>query len=242
MNIIPAQPAANGFGSSIVLPGSAAPVVNSAGKVILGSVDQLETLINLHDYNLMDKVLLKFTFSRPEDMPKGIERVNHIEGTLDAMHIRDAHKRGEGDLAERGRVREGKVDTGARLVNGLKNMQVAALRRGFASNGFYLTNIHSFVKKAKQRFENDKYVVVVVFQRRADVIELSSATTEQLRELAKGLWGFCYVWQNPHDKNITINLGGFIKDPNVKMKHALVCAGGHVCVKPAQSRVEEANE
>ncbi|MEK7641407.1 MAG: hypothetical protein AAB365_00250 [Patescibacteria group bacterium] len=178
-------------------------------------------------------VLAKFYFTNPKHIPPGIPEVTRAESTaIDAAHIRFAYEIKQGQLAQPGRVREGRVDTGVQFINNLHNVHGGCLVRGLcnANIGYFVTHCHWFRLKSDTPQKSDKYVVVLCFSTDSEKkLETGRATLEARRALASTCWQWLHAYTNPNGV-ITLNFGG--RMPDGKPKNTVVVRNG--CLTAAQ--------
>lgn len=185
------------------------------------------------DLGSVDKVLIKFQFTNGERVPEGIYRFTTSEQLMDKRHAQRAQQGGYGQLAQVGRVRAGRVDTGICLTphgTGINYVQAGLVRRGLTNVQFPLRQCHSkwypdkkyHGSNNKEFLGNGKDVVTLGFQQgefydpaigdkdpnwKNQHEQLNrSSTTEAIRALARITWGICHIWFNPNERSATINL------------------------------------
>lgn len=155
-------------------------------------------------------VIAKFLFTNSKHIPAGIqEQVRLSDAKMDEVHRKNAVEAGQVSKAYKGRVRQGRVDTGEHFIDNAHQMQAGLLRRGLASVGYHLTEAHWYLKKGDPlRDTSDKFVVVLKFSDNTDEsADISRQCTEGIRALANTTWGWCHGWSNP-DGVVTLNFGG----------------------------------
>lgn len=162
-------------------------------------------------------VLVKFTVNRLDLVPPGIpERLRGDEGTIDGFHAQAAIEQDAIELADVGRVRDGRVDTGQAIVQDAKNVIVDMLRIGLANNGFALVSLH--YHKAEKHGKT-KFVITADYKRGKNSLALSDKTTQALRQLAGPTTWTAHIWDNSalcypdgNQKPATINMVGMSSD------------------------------
>ncbi len=174
------------------------------------------------DLSVQDKILVKFFFTNEKHIPPGIPPVERRdEGVIAGAHKLEAMKAGRFSLAETGRVRAGKVDTGTPVFANLPLAHAGFIRRGLANNGFALESVHYYEKRDPGK--TTKFVVVLSFVRGENRIPLDRKVQDALRALAKSVW-FAHVWDNQAVGNpATVNFVGKQQEP---AKNALVVRDG----------------
>lgn len=208
-------------------------------------VQQL-VLGNAADPDAIAMALVKFAFRRPELIPAGIPKVDRQpDYKLDVARQLDAYRSGHKDVAQLGRVRKGRVDTGTQVIKVQRPVHAGLIRRGLANNGFRLTHLHWFTKdsdpKKDPKGQQDPiYTVCACFVRGTQAQEPERAHVEALRALAKLTWNNVYVWENPTGQPATLNFGGLAKDQ--KPKHTLVVRNGIILVEDVQDTLSEERE
>lgn len=183
----------------------------------------MNSVLNGVSLDSVQTVLVKFFFSNQRHIPQGI-KVGKLTDfhNQDDNHAINASLQGRIDLAEVGRVRPGRVDTGENVVKDLQRVQLGVIRRGLTNAGFQLSQVNSFYHEHKRKF-----VVVLGFtkggyyeeaaateeERRSHAILNSPETVEALRALGRTTWQWCHVWDNSEvSQTATINVGGMLTD------------------------------
>lgn len=207
----------------------------SAQVLVLGETEQRVPVLTL---------LVKFTFKRPELIPEGIPRVDRpYDYQVDVAHQVDAYNAGQAKLGRVGRIRKGRVDTGEQVIAVRRPVHAGMIRRGLASQGFSLQDLHWYSREDSGRGPKSvdpKYVVVASFVNRLQNSEPLAAHVRALRELAAMTWAQCFVWDNPNSL-ATINFVGKQGDGQ-QPKHAIVARGGKVTAIDIVEKVAEAQE
>lgn len=163
-----------------------------------------------------DRVLVKFNFTNPKHIPAGIpEKAREGDKEVDSQHAIWAAVNGMAEKAQVSRKREERVDSGEHVIDNLLNVQVAALRSGFANNDFVIADAHWFRHQPNKRAGQShspkpKFVVCLTYRAvepSEKIPKLLRKTVEALRELANTTWKYCHVWNNP-DGCATVNMVG----------------------------------
>ena len=209
----------------------------------------------------VNTVMVKFMFTNPAHIPPGIPQrtVTSIsQKETDEYNAIVAAAAGHAELAEVGRVRQGRIDTGDQTVNNLQLVQLGLIRRGLANVMFQLRSCHSYPKPATPT-SSRKYVVVLTFKggpSDSGYYEEATATPEAkeahkllnspevvsaLRSLANTTWQYCHVWDNSRTrKTATINVGGRI--PDGRPLHAIAVRGGEIVPVELKAALTEGQE
>jgi hypothetical protein len=206
----------------------------------------------------VDTVLVKFFFTNPRLIPEGIRRDRKVSSMkqeqIDFGNGSVAEAVGRKDLAQVGRIRENRVDTGRQVVNNLQLVQLGILRRGLANSQYQLRTVHTFFKPYTAT-SSSKHVVVLVFkkggyyeeatatpqEREAHKLLNSSEIVDSIRELARTTWQWCHVWDNSETKpTVTVNVGGRL--PSGRPRHAIAVRGGDIVAVPVSHEMSESEE
>lgn len=151
--------------------------------------------------------LIKFNISNPVWIPAWVRRVvRQDDQCIDTRHALKATKNGPDGfaMAQIGRVREGRVDTG--LTPGQRDMVAAGdFHQTMAKLGQNLVNIHSYVHHRPGK--GKKFVLVFVYDddEQEQCISLTQKQWENLRFFQDAVWKYCHLWVNPEEDNITVN-------------------------------------
>ena len=189
-------------------------------------------------------VIAKLLFTNPTHLPSGIPEVRReSDQEMDKLHTREAYTKGYGHLAQTGRVRPGRTDTGIHFIPNIQNIHAGFLIQGLSNVGYRVTGCHWFFKPANPK-SSDKYVVVVNMQVEVGLegfklVELPREAIEQRRALSRTCWNYCHGWANP-DRTITLNFGG--RMPDATPRHAVVVREGRLIVAQTTAFVNEENE
>ncbi len=184
------------------------------------------------------RIDVKFTLRNLSEIPSGIEnRWRMNEEALDTVHAANAVEMGRAELAEVGRVREGRVDTGECVINNLMSVQVGTIRRAFTNNGFVLSEVFTYQHK-----KSLKPVLVLRYLPKGEGVNSVAPpafVTAALRVLGSAVWNLCNLWDNP-DGSITINLNGKVGKVAHEPDYAIVVQKGCVYYKtlPEQAITE----
>lgn len=155
-----------------------------------------------------------------------------------------AYQAGYGHLAQMGRVREGRVDTGTHFIDNVQDIQVGCLINGLQNVGYQVTHCHWFLQTAEPP-KTDKFVVVVGLgsddQTKGGVtaLEMSNKTLQQRRILTRTCWQWCHGWANPNGV-ITLNFGG--RKPDGRPRNAVVVRDRKIWAAKAQDFIAEEDE
>lgn len=185
-------------------------------------------------------VWVKFNFTNPNHIPPGIIRHDRRpeDNILDRNNAFKARSIGRPDLAEVGRHREGRVDTGEKVHENVQQLQVAFLRRGMANNGFHIGRCRWYLHQVPNR--QMKYVVEIGFTNNPDVVlNLTRQQEDALRALARDAVWTGHVWFNPDD-TCTVNM--VQRQPGATPRHAVVVRDGKILVVEAGKLIEESAE
>lgn len=196
-------------------------------------------LVGSADRDPVERVLVKFNFSNRNRIPKWIPEIDRSsDREVDAIHQMEARKQGQGTLAQVGRIRRGRVDTGVEAIKSTGSVhQVALLRRGLVNNGFGFAHAHWFERKNKA---NRKiFVVVMAFEPGRESPNLSRDTVEDLRTLANLGWKECYGWDNP-DGTVTINCVSLV--PDMPFQRVLRIRDGAIVMEDIAGATSEEQE
>ncbi|HEY9584478.1 MAG TPA: hypothetical protein VJI33_02790 [Candidatus Paceibacterota bacterium] len=168
-------------------------------------------------------VLVKFSVKDLKLVPPSIaRRRREDEADSDVRHGQKAQALGMNELAQVGRDRAGRVDTGYHAVDNLGPVHLAMLVKGLASNGYHFVDAHCAQKSKPYRDPNRRgmdrtNVVTLVFAQGEDRKQLTPELEQALLEIRKMVWQYCHVWDNAISySTITVNLGGPVKDGNPK--------------------------
>lgn len=186
-------------------------------------------------------ILCKFFFTNPAHIPQGVEEKDRkTNAEMDRQHTKAAYQAGHGYLAQVGRIREGRVDTGNHFIDNVHNVQPGFLTKGLANVGYHATSCHWFFKSGEGK-SSDKYVVVVELTLNGDndATALPEAGLNQRRALANTCWQWCHGYANP-DGTITLNFGG--REPEQTAKNAVVVRNRHLTAARIESLVAEEDE
>jgi len=149
--------------------------------------------------------MVKFFFTNQAHMPANLpERAYAGAEVVDSTHADRARFEGEHELAEVGRVREGRVDTGEAIIKDVPMTSVAELRRGLANAGYWIIGLRKFEKPEPGR--TTKWVIEIRLAKRNDGVhppELTPEAESALRLLATDWWMF-HGWDNGN-RGITLN-------------------------------------
>lgn len=206
-------------------------------------------------------ILLKFFFTNrghvpelPERSAQGLGPGNNpiLSGggflrpdnaKMDQRHAYNAFQRGHGHLAEVGRIRAGRVDTGEHFIDNIHNTHAGCVVRGLDNIGYKLSQLHWYLKRDEMTNRPggpiDKYVAVIGMVTGADAIELPNKSLEKRRILAATCWQWCHGYANP-DGVITLNFGGFM--PGGKPQHSVVVRDHKLTAARITELVTEENE
>jgi hypothetical protein len=188
-----------------------------------------------------DRILVKYSFANPSRIPAGIRQVpRNADMEQDKIHATWAVQHGQAELAEVGRIREGRVDTGVQAVNNAQMLQVATLRRALFNNGFGLADC--YWQEREKQGGGIICLVVLEFQRISTGMvtpPLPRQTVEALRVLANTPARYCHVWSNPDD-SITVNC--ISPQFGQKPKTAMVVRDGQLVAIEVTAVVEESEE
>lgn len=184
-------------------------------------------------------VWVKFNFTNQKHIPPGIERIDRPgDKLLDLLHAHKAKRAGQASLAEVGRHREGRVDTGEKVRENLQQTQLAFLRKGMANNGFRVSRCRWYEHQVEGR--QSKYVVEIGFTDNINAsIWLTRGQEEALRALARDAVWTAHIWANPDD-TCTVNM--VQRQPSVVPKNAVVIRNGAITVVPVKNLIEESGE
>ena len=197
-------------------------------------------------------ILVKFLFTNAAHIPAGIpEQVRADHAAMDRKHTQEAYQGGYGHLANEGRIREGRVDTGTNFIKNLQLIQAGFLTRGLSNIGYQFTTCHWFYRKGYGE-SSDKYVVVLGYtndmackpEQEKDFVaqpalDLPNKAIEQRRALASTCWQYCHGWANL-DGVISFNIGGRL--PDGRAQHAIVVRNRAVTAARITRLVTEENE
>jgi len=193
----------------------------------------VEPTVHLRDADKspVDTIIAKFTVNKRAMVPAGIaERQRGTDEQSDVRQQLNTIRAGQADLAEVGRVREGRVDSGEqRIIVEGNPTNVDFLRRNLTSSGFRLTQVQYYerVTDPGKPWSKTKYVIECIFTRVTAELEPYDTTKidDALRQLATTSFNFCYVWVNP-DLTCTINLSG--RAPDVDSHGSLKVVDGEL--------------
>lgn len=160
-------------------------------------------------------VLVKFSVKARDLIPPSLSRrVRQKEEEVDIRHGQEALKMGNMELAQVGREREGRVDTGFHAVDNLGPCHLAMLVKGLASNSYHLTDAFCYTKAKKYvcgvNVRSDyTHVITLIFTWGGERVELFKELEQDLLQLRKMVWQYCHVWDNANTfSTVTVNLGG----------------------------------
>lgn len=185
-------------------------------------------------------VWVKFNFTNPNHIPPGIIRNDRRpeDGILDRNNAFKARSIGRPDLAEVGRHREGRVDTGEKVHENVQQTQLAFLRRGMANNGLKLGRCRWYIHRIEGR--QTKFVVELGFTSNPKVmLTLTRQQEDALRALARDAVWTSHIWYNPDD-TCTVNM--VQRQPDVSPKNAIVVRDGKLIVVQTSQLIEESAE
>lgn len=158
------------------------------------------------------KILVKFKIPTSQ-VPIFTEHFNDTRLTdeqLDRLHAEASRKAGQGDLAQVGRHRKGRVDTGEPLAEGdngkaaaLVNADVADFVTDLQRAGYVLANYGYFQKDS----QDTHCFVQLLFAKGATAFPLRNETQQALTDLTKTIWQNVWVYDNP-DGSTTVNCTG----------------------------------
>ncbi len=205
--------------------------------------------------NSIKTVMVKFFFTNPAHIPVRLARAKSLRPKLatdsDTFNAIVATGQGRPELAEVGRVRPGRVDTGVQVVDNLQFVQLGLIRRGLTNVGFQLHDAYSFFIPHKR-----KHVVVLVFEK--GYYEEATATDEEkrihnllnsrdvveaLRALGRTTWQWCHVWDNREIRQTaTINVGGKLPDEERMNANAIVVRDGQIIAVDIPVQLQESEE
>lgn len=163
------------------------------------------------DLNGKHLVLVKFGFTNRNRLPNGLRQNANTrpDMNLDERHARWVRDQGLGDLAQVGRIRQGRVDTGEELIKGLV-VNPFSIHSSLIGAGFCLTKEdppHWYVqRKKKGRNTVWKYWVVLPYwcgTKPEDELHLEGDQARQILAFFKRDYN-CRLWSNP-DGTITVN-------------------------------------
>lgn len=150
--------------------------------------------------------LIKFNFTNRHRIPRWVPYSRRASDKVIDASRSMAMKNGHGiegfQLAQVGRVREGRVDTGvnAKPQNYVKMDQIDPTMREL---GNVMTDIHWF--RHRREGKVDKLVLVLVYGK-GKPFRLYRREAEDLQFFQESTWQHCHVWVNPEADNITVNL------------------------------------
>lgn len=184
------------------------------------------------DLERVEAILVKFYFTNRNQVPQGIPYEQQPpKSERDALHAANAIAAGRADLAQVGRHREGRVDTGVPVIKDLPMVQAELLRSGLAKAGYALTGMRYWQQSAKKPGDKPKWVVQFQYTRDVKPAPYPPTVAGTIEDLVRGArWQSCYVWQNPDDV-ATINFVG--RQPDGKAKNFLVCMETSIVAVPA---------
>ncbi|MFA5841796.1 MAG: hypothetical protein WC835_02440 [Candidatus Paceibacterota bacterium] len=149
-------------------------------------------------------ILMKFSVKNLSDVPNGV--MLRATGNRDNIHAKDAMELSKKHLAERGRYRKGRVDSGEMVLHVPSAKESIASLRGA---GYQLVDLHYY-----RNVKTEKYVIQLVFSRQiakgdglkfGDIGEAQASAIRALEEKAWELW----AWDNRAVGNpITLNFTG----------------------------------
>lgn len=180
-------------------------------------------------------VLTKWNFTNFELIPPGIDQneTRLCDALLDREHAHDATRIGRPDLAEVGRHREGRVDTGEKVWENVKRLQVAFLQKGMQNNGLHVAGCRWYVHAIPGR--QTKAVVEVIYTDNPKYkMELTRVQRDALRILSRASAWTGHIWYNPDD-TCTVNL--VLREPDVTPTSAVVVRDGKIVVIPTEKWV-----
>ena len=144
------------------------------------------------------KVLIKLGI-KVEQIPIFCPHYDRLtDAQLDQRHADAARQMGQQSLAEVGRHREGRVDTGEPI--NLQSVSVASLSDDLRKAGYVLANFGYFKKNP----DDNVAFVQLAFFRDTKEYPIRAETRKELDVLLKALWSKCHIWSNP-DNSITVN-------------------------------------
>lgn len=158
-------------------------------------------------------ILMKFTVKNFEDIPQGVRL--RKTGSRDHLHAKDAIEMDLAHLAELGRVRNNRVDTGEMVLHVPSAQEsIASLRAG----GYQVEDLCYYQhekKDARTGKTSIQFVIQVVFSRNLKKGEgatfqhgISEAEADAIRALEAKAWEF-WGWDNRlAGKPITLNFTG----------------------------------
>lgn len=192
---------------------------------------------------LHQEVMVKFTVLRMAMVPPGIAYKGKVDpGKADEKHCEKAQKLGFGELAQFGRIRKDRGDTGFHAVDNIGPVQLAMLTSGLANHSYHLTDVWYQVKErhgANQ--QRTVYVVTLLYKFGEETVQLAKELRQDLLLLRRVTWRWCHVYDNPTVYNsVTVNLGGPMQ--GVSPKWAVVVRQRKLQVIPVEKPVEEAEE
>ena len=193
-------------------------------------------------------VMVKFSVKKRDMIPPALDRrMRQSEEAVDIRHGEKALEMGNVDLAQVGRERQGRVDTGFHAVDNLGPCHLAMLVRGLASNSYHLTDAFCYTKAKKYgcspNVRSDyTYVITLIFTWGGDRTPLFTELEESLRSLGRMVWQYCHIWDNANTfSTVTVNLGG---GPLrcINPKWAIVVRNRTLQAIPVEKPVEEKDE
>lgn len=179
------------------------------------------------DLSKFTTVLVKFSFTNPKHVPSGVPLIQRpTNEEIDAKHAADQKylaTHSDQSLGEKGRHREGRVDTGEPVIKDLQAVQAMLLKRDLVGAGFKLSGFR-YWKQQRDEKSVPKWVVQCQFTKTDGPVEHYPAhVAATIQSLVSGACWAAHVWANPNGV-ATINFVG--RQPGVKPKNYLVVGGG----------------
>ncbi len=163
------------------------------------------------DSNIM-KITVKFAFTNSAHVPASIKISNRPpDKVVDKAHADVAKATGLSDLGNKGRHRQGRVDTGIPVIQNLQNVAVHSLIPQLLTMGFNPGDVYAYVKEDRRPGKHTKWYACLELQRIGNDSQKVPAKEDQdeavkgILKLMNSAWGYLHVWHNP-DGTVTINL------------------------------------
>ncbi len=203
------------------------------------------------------RIVVTFDFTNPRWIPRGIPLVERPgDREVDSDHALGVIALGRPELAQLGRHRTGRVDTGIPIIRNLEGVHAAILRRGLTNCGYRLVDCHYCQHiprpKAGTRSRTPKWKVCLTFQWvgegefEGNLVQedgqpnYNGKTVAALRELANTTWAFAHVWDNRQAGNNAVAINFVGRQPEAKPQHAIAVRHNRLtAVRVAQAIPED---
>jgi hypothetical protein len=164
-------------------------------------------------------IVVKFYFTNPNRMPRWVVEKKHSQTEIDIRHAKEAERANMKDLAEIGRARAGRIDTGEQMI-AEKSVTASGLHAALRVFGARLVDVHRYIQRKPGKM--DKSVISLTYSTECEQgIRLSASQVFDLREIQSATWDHLNVWVNP-DGVTTLNFLG-LKPQEVAKKGFVPC-------------------